>query len=35
MLKINWHETERVLKTAGLVISGLALIAKAIKTHTT
>ena len=34
MLKINWHETERVLKTGGKVnISGLAVIVAAIKTH--
>jgi hypothetical protein len=33
MPKINWKETERVLKTAGKVIGGLALIAGAFKGH--
>jgi hypothetical protein len=33
MLKINWHETERVLKTAGKVIGGLGAIVGAIKAH--
>ena len=33
MLKINLHETERVLKTGAKVISALAVIVAAIKTH--
>ena len=33
MPKINWHDTERVLKTAGKVVGGLAVIVGAIKAH--
>jgi len=33
MPKIDWHKTERVLKTAGKVVGGLAVIAGAIKGH--
>lgn len=33
MPKINWHKTERVLKTAGTVVGGLAVIVKAIRAH--
>jgi hypothetical protein len=33
MLKINWHETERALKTAGKVVGGLVVIVGAIKAH--
>jgi hypothetical protein len=33
MPKINWHETERVLKTTAKVVGGLAAIVGAIKAH--
>jgi hypothetical protein len=33
MPKINWKETERVLKTAAKVVGGLAVIAGAFKSH--
>lgn len=33
MPRLNWHETERVLKTTAKVVGGLAMIVGAIKRH--
>ena len=33
MPKINWKETERVLKTTAKIVGGLAVIAGAMKSH--